>query len=121
MKINFIAILGIISLFLLGCTKAPNNHPSSFQITDFSFPGVTIRAIHVVNDSTIWFAGSLGVWGYTSNGGKSWEIDTLRIANSIPELRSIKITPNGNIFLVNVSQPAAIFKSENNGESWANM
>lgn len=121
MKINFIAILGVISLILCGCTKAPNNNPTGFQITDFSFPGVTIRALHVVNDSTVWFAGSLGVWGYTNNGGKSWEIDTLRIANSTPELRSIKITPNGNIFLVNVSQPAAIFKSENHGESWTNV
>ncbi|MGB1002950.1 MAG: WD40/YVTN/BNR-like repeat-containing protein [Salibacteraceae bacterium] len=88
------------------------------SITDFSFPGVAIRAIDAINDSTVWFAGSKGVWGYTQNSGKTWTIDTLKIDRANPEIRSVKVTPNGNIYLVNIANPAGVYKSINKGKSW---
>ena len=113
----------ILSIFTIlhfySCTTPNKSKPDTdIQISDFNFPDVTIRALAVLNDSTVWFAGSKGVWGYTNNNGLNWHIDTIKIENAIPELRSIKITPNGNVFLINISNPAAVFRSIDQGENW---
>ena len=88
------------------------------EITEFNFPETTIRALEVVNDSTVWFAGSNGYWGYTLNNGKNWTTTQFKIDSIIPEFRSISINSNGDIFLVSIVKPAAIYKSSNMGKSW---
>ena len=107
------------TLIISGCGEIP---PSSTALTlelrEHQFPEVSIRALAAVNDSTLWFAGSKGVWGYTEDAGNSWVVDTLKISDHIPEIRSIKITPNGTIYLVNIMKPAAVYRSTNKGSTW---
>ena len=88
------------------------------EITDFSFPETTIRALEVINDSTVWFAGSNGYWGYTLDNGKNWTSNQFEMDSIIPEFRSISVNSNGDIFLVSIVKPAAIYKSSNMGETW---
>tara|TARA_R110002050_G_scaffold109799_1_gene221392 strand:- start:122506 stop:123555 length:1050 start_codon:yes stop_codon:yes gene_type:complete len=90
----------------------------SFKLTEFSFPNTSIRAIEVVNDSTVWFAGSNGFWGYTQDNGANWHTQQFTIDSIIPEFRSISVTKSGAIFLVSIVEPAAIFKSSDMGEHW---
>lgn len=107
------------SLFFSACqeTKAPYLAPL-MEVEEFHFPEVSIRALAAINDSTLWFAGSKGTWGYTEDAGQTWIVDTLRIPGSTPELRSIKITPNGNVYVVNIMSPASVYRSSNKGETW---
>ena len=103
---------------MLSCSEKPKNNTPHLTITDFEFPDITIRALDAINDSTLWFAGSKGVWGHTTNSGKTWQVDTLQINGTTPELRSIKVTPNGHIYVVNIAHPAVIYTSTNNGANW---
>ena len=116
----------IISLFTTLIFSACNDSKPTYtalklQIEEFQFPEVSIRALVAVNDSTVWFAGSKGVWGYTEDHGKSWVVDTLRIPGSQPEIRSIQITPNGNVYLVNIMKPAGVYRSTNKGSTWQQL
>ncbi|MFT4753763.1 MAG: hypothetical protein ACI9GM_000038 [Salibacteraceae bacterium] len=118
MRISIILCL-CSGIFFYSCqTITAEKKAPIIEITDFSFTGITIRAIEVLDDSTVWFAGSKGVWGYTLDNGVNWYIDTLKMENATLELRSIKITPNGHVFLVNTTSPACIFKSVDNGANW---
>ena len=101
--------------------ESPQPHKTdtlTFALTEFNFPNTTIRALEVINDSTVWFAGSNGYWGYTLNNGKSWHTEQFKIDSIIPEFRSISVTENGNIYLVSIIKPAAIFKSTDMGNHW---
>ncbi len=88
------------------------------DITDFNFPNTTIRALEVLNDSTVWFAGSNGYWGYTLDNGKNWTSNQFELDSIIPEFRSISVNSNGDVFLVSILKPAAIYKSSNMGTTW---
>jgi len=88
------------------------------SLKEFSIPGTTIRALEVLNDSEVWFAGSNGKWGYTTDNGNIWTINELIHQGIKPNFRSITVNPNGDVFLVSVENPAAIFKSNDNGLNW---
>jgi photosystem II stability/assembly factor-like uncharacterized protein len=88
------------------------------DITEFKFPNTTIRALEVINDSTVWFAGSNGYWGYTLDNGENWTTNQFTLDSITPEFRSISVNPNGDIFLVSIVKPAAVYKSSNMGKEW---
>lgn len=87
-------------------------------IDTFTIVNTTIRALKTVNDSQVWFAGSNGKWGYTLDGGKNWTIDSIIYEGIKPDFRSIDITENGNIYLVSVAEPAAIFMANTSTLNW---
>ncbi len=79
-----------------------------------------IRAIKVLNDSVVWFAGSGGMFGFTDNAGATWMLDTLQIEDDtmIPEFRSIALTNDHTVFLMNAGSPAFIWRSDDFGVTW---
>ncbi len=91
------------------------------QLTEYTIPGTTIRAIEVLNDSTVWFAGSDGKWGYTLDNGDNWTVNVMEDAGKKPHFRSIAVQENGDVFLVAIQEPAAIFKSSDLGENWTKV
>ncbi len=91
------------------------------ELLEFSIPGTTIRAIESLNDSTIWFAGSNGKWGYTKNNGANWTIEIIEDEGKKPNFRSIAVQDNGDVFLVAIEEPAAIFKSSDQGQNWSKV
>ncbi len=108
-------------LFLLSCIQQKNKSntlPEFFNPTFTTYPiKSSIRAIEVIDENTVWFAGSGGKFGFTKNAGKTWEIDSIQIGKNPIEFRSIAITKEA-IFLLNVSSPAYLLKSIDQGQNW---
>lgn len=93
--------------------------PESLSLAQLdTFPvASSIRALEVVNDSTVWFAGSKGVYGYTQDGGQHWYTDSLRWDSLQPHFRAIAVTGEA-VFLLSIESPALLFRSTDTGKSW---
>jgi photosystem II stability/assembly factor-like uncharacterized protein len=117
MKYPFLALL----LCLIACksTQPTGETTSPVAITTIdtlSFAS-SIRALEVVNEKTVWWAGSNGLVGHTKNGGKSWETDTLSYQGEPLHFRAISVTPSA-VFVLSIESPALLFKSGNQGQDW---
>ena len=89
-------------------------------IEKFTLPVLTsIRAIEVLNDSSVWFAGSNGCFGYTKDNGLTWQIDSFAIAGWKPDFRSMAYINPGTILLLNAGSPARLLKSTDSGQNWS--
>lgn len=77
----------------------------------------SIRALEVVDDSTIWWAGSAGKYGYSDDGGKNWVVDSLQWDTIQPHFRSIAVTKEA-VFLLSIASPALLFRSVDKGKNW---
>ncbi|WP_020570074.1 WD40/YVTN/BNR-like repeat-containing protein [Neolewinella persica] len=86
------------------------------KIDEFIFAS-SIRAIQVVDEKTVWWAGSNGLIGHTDNGGQSWETDTLSYQGKPLHFRSISVTPSA-VFVLSIESPALLFKSIDKGRNW---
>ncbi|MEO6168123.1 MAG: hypothetical protein ABIO46_07495 [Chitinophagales bacterium] len=78
----------------------------------------SIRAIAVTNDSTMWFAGSEGCYGYTEDSGRHWHIDSIKMAGGKPDFRAMAVTNSYTILLLNAGSPAFLLKSSDHGKTW---
>jgi photosystem II stability/assembly factor-like uncharacterized protein len=123
----FLSALALSSL-LFSCKKQtdePTGEPpydsrDTLDLITQNFPvnNSTIRSIKVLNDSTMWYAGSGGKCGYTDDNGANWNRFTLEHEGKKAELRSIDVI-NGEVFAVGVADPAVVFHSADNGGSWS--
>lgn len=108
-------------LFFLSCIQHKDKSgalPEPFNPKFTMYPVISsIRAIEVIDENTVWFAGSEGKFGYSKNGGKSWILDSIQIGEKPMEFRAIAITEEA-IFLLNVASPAYLLKSNDQGQSW---
>lgn len=77
----------------------------------------SIRALEVANDSTIWWAGSEGKYGYSLDGGQSWTVDSIHWDTITPHFRSIAHTQEA-VFLLSIASPALLFRSSDLGQNW---
>ena len=78
----------------------------------------SIRAIEVIDDNSLWYAGSRGQYGYTEDSGKTWTIDSLNhLAVDNLEFRSIAITQK-SVFLLSIASPVLLYKSDDKGKNW---
>lgn len=80
--------------------------------------GISIRALEVVNDSTVWFAADRGVFGLTTDGGRSWQIDSLQIDGAYPQFRSIAVLDKETVLLLSIASPAHLMRTTDGGNSW---
>ncbi|MBK6523321.1 MAG: hypothetical protein IPG08_13935 [Sphingobacteriaceae bacterium] len=64
-----------------------------------TLPKLSIRALEVVSDITVWFAANRGVWGYTEDAGKTWHIDSLKVDSVYPQFRSIAVLNDSTVLL----------------------
>jgi photosystem II stability/assembly factor-like uncharacterized protein len=93
---------------------------SQYQITpsfqEFSID-CSIRALEVLSEDHVWFAGSGGKFGYTTNSGMQWKIDSVQIDHTDLDFRSIAVTDKA-VFMLNVATPAFLLRSTNEGGDW---
>ena len=88
------------------------------QVTYHNMPSyISIRALQAVNDSTVWFAASHGVYGFTENSGKNWFVDSIKADSLYPEFRSIAVLNNKTILILS-TEPAYLFKTTTKGKHW---
>lgn len=83
-----------------------------------TLPNISIRALEALNDSTVWFGASNGVWGYTENAGKSWTIDSIKFEGRLPQFRSIAVLDKNTVLLLSIESPALLYKTIDKGKTW---
>ncbi len=96
-------------LFFLSCFScyAQNSDVKKIDFTVYDIKDCSIRAIEVVNDSTVWFAGSKGKYGRITNN--TVEIDSVTFDNKSLNFRSIAYN-NKAIFFLSIESPAVLYK-----------
>ncbi len=108
----------LLLFFFCGCLaiscKKEYRPRNIYKITiqEFKIDSTSIRAITVIDENIIHFAGSNGKVGFTLDAGKTWNIKTIKYQDSIlSHFRSIAI--NGkNIFTLSIENPALLYKNE---------
>ncbi|HED08696.1 MAG TPA: oxidoreductase [Ignavibacteria bacterium] len=111
-----ILFLVFISLIGLSCKNETGKELTIKKIIIYPVNS-SVRALEVVNDSTVWFAGSRGVFGFTENNGITWNIDSIKTGNIVPHFRSIAVT-NKAVFLLSIASPVLLYKSVDKGKNW---
>lgn len=92
--------------------------PASIDPDFIEYPlQCSIRALEVINQDQVWFAGSNGTYGFTTDGGNSWKVDSITHLGQELEFRSIAVTSQA-VFLLNVASPAYILRSNDLGVNW---
>lgn len=109
-KIMFSVLL--CSVLFLSCGK--NHQPRTIEsvtIQTFVIDSSSVRAIEVINDTTVWYAGASGAYGSITNTTLiQHRTDSMGI--SYPHFRSIAF--NGDaIFALTVANPALVFRIDN--------
>lgn len=86
------------------------------EIESFEVPS-SVRAIEAIDENSLWFSGSGGVFGYTYDGGSTWSIDSVKHEGIYPEFRSIAVTEKAT-HILSVGSPGLLFRTTNKGKSW---
>lgn len=112
----------VFILVLLIITSCAANKPPPIPkdinpvFEEYSING-SIRALEVITDDHVWFAGSGSQFGWTTDGGKHWTIDSISIIPQTVDFRAITVTDHA-VFLLNAGSPAWLLKSTDQGQTW---
>ncbi len=129
MRHSSFTLLFVMSLFIFLIGSCSSDSEVQDQETDLSLDSLvirqidtvaiksSIRALSVVDDQTVWFAGSGGVFGYTEDGGQNWVIDSISGDNTAPHFRSIAVTESA-VHLLAIGSPALLYRSVDKGKNW---
>ena len=105
----------LLFFILLSCKeKHKPRNIESISINEVRIDSTSIRAIQVINDSSMYYAGSNGKIGYTSDAGSSWNQQSIIYQDTIiPNFRSIAY--NGKeLFALSIGNPALLYKISEN-------
>ncbi len=83
------------------------------SIEKFKIDSTSIRAIEIVNDSTIIYAGSIGDIGLVSVDGKLKENQKIITDTIVPHFRALAYTKQA-VYALNVANPALLYQIKNN-------
>ena len=121
MRLSFLAFLMIL---IFACQTKKETDTTSPQIPTLQIAQIdtfavnsSVRALEVVDDQTIWWAGSEGRYGFSTDGGLNWTIDSIQWDTIRPHFRSIAVTKEAT-FLLSIASPALLFRSADQGENW---
>ena len=112
MKKNVMILL--IFTILVACKKEYTPRESvTISIEKFKMDSTSIRAIEIVNDSSVVYAGSNGDLGIITSSGKLIATKKIITDTIIPHFRALAYTKKA-VFALNVGNPALLYKYENN-------
>lgn len=112
MKRIIVIILGF--LFLFSCKQEYQPRKiENITIKDFKMDSTSIRAIQVVDNQSVFYAGSRGDVGFTTDNGTLWNALHIKYQDSIiPHFRSLAF--NGvDYFALSIANPALLYKISN--------
>jgi len=102
-----IKVIFFLAFFICANLYAQEIDKKNLDMTVFKIKNVSIRAIEVVNDSILWFAGSNGKFGRIIN--EKIEIDSISFDDTYLNFRSIAF--NGeDVFFLSIESPAILYK-----------
>ncbi|MGJ8743225.1 WD40/YVTN/BNR-like repeat-containing protein [Polaribacter sp.] len=82
----------------------------AISIKEIKMDSTSIRAIQAINNTSMYYAGSMGDVGFTDDNGKSWTTEFIIFKDSIvPHFRSLAIN-NANKFVLSIQNPALLYK-----------
>lgn len=108
-------LLLIITLLFLS-THVRSQRTYAIQMLEKP-PIKSIRGMSAVNDSVLWLSGTGGKAGVTTNSGKSWKWISVPGQDTC-DWRTIYAFSKERALLLNAGEPAAIFLTENSGQTW---
>lgn len=109
-----ISIILLLLPFFTACKK--NYHPREtvkISIEKFKIDSSSIRAIEIVNDSSVVYASSNGIIGILTGNGKFVGIKKIVTDSIIPHFRSIAYTKEA-VFALSIGNPALLYRYKNN-------
>ncbi len=113
-----ITVLIFTFLIIISCSKEYTPRIiENIEIQEFKMDSTSIRAIQVIDNKTVYYAGSRGDIGFTNDEGKSWSREYITYQDSIvPHFRSL--AKNGDdFFALSIVNPALLYKiSKDNTE-----
>lgn len=111
---KIILLLIISCCFLSACEKYYSPRTKiQVSLETFTKPGTSIRALTVLNDSTMMYAGSQGDITSTSDLGKTWSTQQIKTDSITPHFRAISST-NKAFYALNVGNPALLYQLKGN-------
>lgn len=111
--INFILVAFVMNI--LPCV-AQNSGNNSIKILTQK-KGVSIRALSVPNNKTIWASGSNGAIALSTNGGDDFEWKQVK-GFERRDFRALHAWDNKEAIIVAVGAPAIILKTKDAGSTW---
>lgn len=106
-----------IIIVLFGLELYAQNKLPEFKFNTVITPNTSIRAVHKTNSGELWFAGSNAHYGYSTDEGESWTVDSIQFLEQKINFRALGSTDK-SINLVSIESPGMVFKTDNHGESW---
>ena len=101
------SILVLLMISLFSCSNGSAPEFTSVEISPVFQDSISIRAIEVVNDSTVWFAANRGKIGVIE--GKTPKLATVNYQDSLLAFRSIARTSDA-VFVLSIANPAVLYK-----------
>lgn len=77
----------------------------------------SVCALEVVDDSTVYYVGSKGNWGFTEDGGLHWRHDSVVVEGRRRAFRSLAVTGEA-LHVLSIESPAVLLRSEDRGARW---
>lgn len=105
-------ILLLIAIATISCSK--NYQPREnieVSIEKFNMDSTSIRAIEIVNDSSLVYVGSKGDIGIITASGKLKATKNIKTDTIVPHFRALAFTKKA-MFALNVENPALLYKYE---------
>ena len=102
-------VLILLSFVLFACKGKPQNKLPKIEITKYNIPNTSIRSITILNDSTMAFSGSNGLFGIRDFLGNKIFQKRIKYDTIYPEFRAIAATPK-EIYLLSVANPALLYQ-----------
>jgi photosystem II stability/assembly factor-like uncharacterized protein len=106
----------ILSLFFIFTACKKNYQPREtikISIEKFKIDSASIRAIEIVNDSSVVYASSNGVIGILTGNGKLVGTKKIMTDTIIPNFRAISYTKEA-VFALSIGNPALLYRYKNN-------
>ncbi|PCI31554.1 MAG: oxidoreductase [Flavobacteriaceae bacterium] len=112
MQKHFLLLL-FLSSFLFSCHKKYIPRQSiTVEIINFDKPDTSIRALTVLTDSAMVYAGSKGDITRTKDLGDTWTTQQLKTDSIIPHFRAIGTNSKG-FYALSIGNPALLYQSKN--------
>jgi photosystem II stability/assembly factor-like uncharacterized protein len=103
-------------LLFAGCKSVRPTADSapSFSLQTIPMPGKSIRALEVLNDSTLFFAANDGQTGFSSDSGKTWQLNKVSFESKAPSFRATAFHADA-IFMLSIESPALLYRIRQQG------
>jgi hypothetical protein len=109
-----IAIITILLTLLTACEKQYQPRETvKISIEKFNIDSASIRAIEIVNDSSVVYASSNGMIGIIAANGKMVGARKIITDTIVPHFRAISYTKEA-VFALSIENPALLYRYKNN-------